>query len=754
MKLLLSSVLLSVCLPYILLAQNTASINGYIKDAETGETLIAANIALIEINKGTSTNTLGYYSILNIKPGTYTLVASYIGYQNFEVEITLEAGDRITREIELTPETYTGEEVLVTSTREKEEEKDIGVAQLNTELITSLPSVFQADVFRSVQLLPGVAAASDFSSGLYIRGGGPDQTLILLDRTTVYNPTHFFGFFSTFNPDAIKNVQLYKGGYPAEYGGRLGSVLTIYNKDGNRNSYEGSLTAGLLASRAIVEGPIKNGSFMFAVRRSTLEPYLAILSQTTDGIPDSFYFLDINGKLNYDLSTRDKFSLAFYSGLDDVNFPINDNATIFLGYGNQTYNGNWTHIFSDRVFSNFTFTFSRYFNNPEFDIASTTFVEENNIWDASIKADVEYLASENRNINFGIWAGDLIFRVTEEFDGTTSFDQRLNSAYAAAYVNNEWRISEKLEVTLGQRLNYFGNGDYLRMEPRISTDYKLTPSVRLQAAYGRYNQFLTLVTNEAFSGFDTWYTAAEGVGPQWGDQFVLGAKTIPFTGYGLDVEVYYRTMNDIFEVDPRLNDISGLAYEDIFRVGDGYAYGLEVFFEKRSGRTTGFIGYTWSSTFRRFDGYNTDLLSGNNEGNFFPPRFDRTHDLSVVLTRQLSKTWNATFNYSFGTGQAVTEPLGRIDFGGNNIIGTDLGSFTVGNVNASRLPNYSRADVSFAKKATLFGSYNTEWQFQIINVLNQRNVWFYTYDFDSNPISRDEVQLLPIIPSLSYTITF
>ena len=232
--------------------QNTASINGYIKDKATGETLIGANIALLEINKGSSTNTLGYFTITNIPPGIYTLKASYIGYTSFQRSIDLSPGDRITLEIELEMEVVQGEEIIVESEREKQEQKDIGIAQIDTELITALPSVFQSDVFRSIQQLPGVKAASDFSSNLYIRGGSPDQTLILLDRTTVYNPSHFFGFFSTFNPDAIKNVRLYKGGYPSEYGGRLGSVLTIYNKDGNRNRYTGLTSLGLLSSRFVL----------------------------------------------------------------------------------------------------------------------------------------------------------------------------------------------------------------------------------------------------------------------------------------------------------------------------------------------------------------------------------------------------------------------------------------------------------------------------------------------------------------------
>ena len=323
------------------MARQSVSVSGYVKDASTGETLISANVALLENNRGSTTNTLGYYTITNLQPGTYILACSYIGYDLYKQEITLKEGDNLRIEISLEPQVIMSEEIIVRSDREQEELKNIGSAQVTTETIKALPAIFEADVFRSIQFLPGVKSASDFSSGLYIRGGGPDQTLILLDQTTVYNPSHFFGFFSTFNPDAIKDVRLYKGGYPAEFGGRLGSVLSIYNKDGNRKRVSGTATLGMLASRAAIEGPWKKGSYMLAIRRSTLEPLLAALRAQSDNIPSKFYFYDINGKLNFDASMDDKFSLAFYSGTDKVAFPFADDAQFVLNYGNQTLSGNW-----------------------------------------------------------------------------------------------------------------------------------------------------------------------------------------------------------------------------------------------------------------------------------------------------------------------------------------------------------------------------------------------------------------------------
>ncbi|MEO1022376.1 MAG: TonB-dependent receptor [Bacteroidota bacterium] len=732
----------------------TASISGYITDSETGETLIGANIALIEINKGASSNTLGFYSIVNIQPGTYTLVCSYVGYDSFRKEVTLNPGDALRIEVELNPQGLLLDEVVVTSELEEEARKDIGSAQISTQLIKDLPTVFEADVFRSLQLLPGVKAASDFSSGLYIRGGGPDQTLILLDRTTVYNPSHFFGFFSTFNPDAIKDVQLFKGGYPAEFGGRLGSVLSIYNKDGNRNTTEGSVTVGMLASRASIEGPYKYGSYNFAIRRSTLEPLLAALRQNNDNIPSSFYFLDLNGKINFDAGQNDKFNLSFYSGNDVVNFPFADDADFNLNYGNQTLSSNWTHIFNERLFSNFVVTGARYFNFPELEFGGTPFERENNIWDFSVKGDLEYLPNDKHTVETGTWLGVMTLKLEDRFDNQDSFSSRIHARYGSWYLQDTWRPSERWKFVGGARLNYFSDGDYLRLEPRVSAEFKPTDRIRLQAAYGRYNQFLTLITNEAFSGFDVWLTSDEGVPPAYSDQFVIGTKTKPFTGYGFDVELYYRTMNDLFELDPFLPDAAGLPYDQIFRFGTGDAYGAEFFFEKQTGRFTGFIGYTLAYTWRKFLLYNNSIGDPDGGGRSFPPKYDRLNDINVVGSYRLSKKWKATVSFNYATGQAYTEPLGRYQLQDPVWTGEDFDVLTTGRINASRLPDYHRLDIAFSRYATFFGMGSAEWQFQIVNVYSRRNVWFYLFDFEDNPITRNEVNLLPILPTVSYTVNF
>ncbi len=736
-------------------AQQNVSVSGYVSDTTSGETLLSANVALLELNRGSATNTLGYFSIPNIQPGTYTIACSYIGYDLFTQEITLKAGENLRFNIQLVPNVFESEEIIVESEAELQELKSIGTAQIKTELIKALPAIFEADVFRSIQYLPGVKSASDFSSGLYIRGGSPDQTLIMLDQTTVYNPSHFFGFFSTFNPDAIKDVRLYKGGYPAEYGGRLGSVLSVYNKDGNRNNYQGTITLGMLASRAAIEGPIKNGSFMLASRRSTLEPLLSALRQNNDNIPSLFYFYDFNGKINYDASLNDKFHLAFYSGADKVRFPFADDAEFILNYGNQTVSANWTHIFNENIFSNFILTGSRYFNFPEFEFGGTPFERDNNIYDFSLKSDIEYLPNEKHQISTGFWSGMFTLRLQDRFDNQNSFNTRIHSRYASTYVQDTWRPTDKWKVIGGLRTSYFSDGQYLRLEPRASLEYYATNRLTLQAAYGRYNQFFTLITNEAFSGFDLWLTSDDGVNPAYGDQFVIGAKTVPFEDYGFDIELYYRTMENLFELDPFLPDAAGLSYSELFRIGEGYAYGTEMMFEKRVGRLNGYIGYTFGYTSRKWPGFNNPIEEPDGTGRFYPPKYDRKNDIKIILNYDLNKKWTFTGAWVYATGQAYTEPTGRYamyDEPYSGVLRNDL--LSVEKVNAARLPAYHRMDISFARTGTFFGVGNTELQIQIINAYNRRNVWFTQFDFDKNPVKQSDVTLLPILPAISYTLSF
>lgn len=736
------------CYSYSTAQNSTASVSGFITDERTGEPLLFVNVAVENSGRGSATNESGFYKISGVPTGSIRILCSYIGYKSYQKEIQLTEGETFRLDIELQPEGIQLEELVIEADAEKEERSNIGVASVPTALIKSLPSVFEADVFRSVQLLPGVKSSSDFSAGLYIRGGSPDQTLIMLDRTVVYNPTHFFGFFSTFNPDAIKDVRLYKGGYPAEYGGRLGSVLDIYNKDGNRKERTGALSVGTFASRGTIEGPIKNGSYMFAIRRSTLEPLLAALESSLDNVP-SFYFFDTNGKINLSTSKNDKLSLSFYSGRDNVTIPFLEDANFGLEYGNSTTSANWTHLFGDATFLNITGTYSYYFSNPEANFAGTTFKRSNNVGDFSLKADLEYLPNAYHQLELGIWTGSILLRIRDEFDGDESFTNRISSTYLAAYIQDTWRPNELWKVVGGLRLNGFENGQYLRVEPRLSIEYFLGKRTRIQSAVGTYYQFLTLITNEAFSGFDLWLTVDDGIRPAWGNQFILGVKS----GFGIDwdieLESYYRTMEDLFELDPFIADAAGLDYADLFRVGQGFAYGAEFTLRKNAGRLNGFIGYNYAVVRRKFPNFN--------QNQFYPPRYDRLNDFNLVANYQLSKKWTITGVFSYYTGQAFTKPIGRTAAFDLPFQNEEADVIIPGKVNANRLPPYHRLDLGFTyKKERGFFKLgnNAEWKFQIINVYNRKNIWFNQLDLAENPAILTDVQQLPLLPNISYSVKF
>jgi outer membrane cobalamin receptor len=725
-------------------AQDAASVRGYVRDAATGETLLQANVTINGTTRGTATNNSGYYILRGLDPGTYTLVFSFVGYRTRADTVTLAAGEERRLDAALAPTDFQTDEVVVTGESEAEEaERSIGTDRLQTATIKELPSVLQPDVFRSLSLLPGVTTASDYSSNLYIRGGGPSQTLVLLDGTTVYNPTHFFGFFSTFNPDAIKDVQLYKGAYPAKYG----------------QETAGGLSVGLLASRAYVEGPYGGtddrpaGSYMVAVRRSTLEPVLAALrSADAEGIPDDFSFYDVNAKINYNAGPNDKLSLAVYGGQDFLDLQFQTDGRFDISYGNQTVSADWTHLFGDRVFSTLTVTGSRYRSTPVAEIATTRFTQKNGVDDLSLNADVEYTPNETHTVEGGLRASTLAFELRNTFDGNETFDQRITAQRVAVYAQDTYEPSSAWTLKGGLRGTYFSRGSFWRLSPRLSAEYDLTPSVRLQAAYGRYNQFLTLETSQLFTAFDTWLMADEGVPPSSGDQFAVGVNAAIGDAWRLEVEGYGRTMNGLFEQDPRLTDNAGVPYPERFRFGDGRAYGTEVLLRRQEGPITGTLSYTLSRTERRFPNVNTNEAG---EPQYYVPKFDRTHSLTLTTNYRLTDAWRLTSTFNYNTGQAYTNPAYRYVVNDPTQSSNEGRVVYVSPFNGDRQPAYHRLDLGVTRSGRLFGA-EYDLQVQVINAYSRRNIWFYQFEGeDEGPIDRTEVPQIPVpIPNLSFSLAF
>lgn len=735
--------------------QELAALDGFITDASNGETLISANVLVKGTPLGGISNLSGYYAVSGIEPGTYVIRVSYIGFDTIERDVLLTAGESLRLDFALTTTEELLESIEVSADRITEEEvRSIGISQISVATIQQLPQVFEPDVFRSLQLLPGVAQSSDYSSGLYIRGGDPGQTLILLDRTKIYNPSHVFGFFSTFNTDAIKDVRLYKGGFPSTYGGVLGSVLDVQNKDGNRRETHGKLSLGLLASRAFAEGPYSKGSWMVALRRSTLEPLLSVL-QNIDAVPRAFYFYDFNGKVNFDASLNDKFSLSFYSGSDYLRSTFTQGVEIKLLYGNRTVTGSWIHLWSNQLFTTTTFTSSWYESTPRATFSGTNFEQLNRVVESSLRADFEYYPNSKHSIVGGLWAGIFNAPLTNFFDNREVFHTRNRVEHASFYLQDTYRPTPAWSITSGLRATYYGYGKYFRVAPRLSLERQLGPDVRLQASAGRYFQFLTLISNEIFSGFDFWLTSGDGVKPAYGDQFILGLKTNLVADLTLDTEVYYRTMRELFVLDQFSRGLAGLEYRELFAFGKGMAHGFEVQLSRQTGQINGFIAYTLAHTDRFFPRLNQDA-SGQPQP--YVPRNDRLHDLNIVAQWRISRRWELGAVFTYATGQAYTRPQASyVVYGTELVNGFDTTNLLVSpGLNQSRLPAYHRLDIGATWTGSLGRFADYEFQMQVINAYARENVWFVFNDFeDDGTLTRSSIPQIPVpLPNLSFTLQF
>ncbi len=721
------------------------TLSGRVTDARTGEALPLANVVLEGAATGTATDEAGFFALRGLAPGTYTLAVSYLGYRPYREQITLAAAEERRVQVALVPQELSIEEVVVTA--QDAEAQDLGAATLPVADVAELPTVLEPDLFRALQLLPGIQAVSDFSSGLYIRGGSPDQTLILLDGAPIYNPTHVFGFFSTFNPDAIGEVLVYKGGYPARYGGRLGSVVALESRRGTAET-EGRLSLGLLASRASAGGPHPWGTWMLAVRRSTLEPLLAALNAAeVGGIPERFSFYDVNGRVDLDLAPCDRLSLRFYAGQDRLLYPFLDEARFDVAYGNRAGSASWRHAFSDRITTRLTATASRYASDPRAEFGGTDFRQANTLTDYTLRGRMRWQAAPRHTLEAGFKTGRFGSEVQRTFDDVERFTSRLETQYAAAYVQDTYRPHERWTLTGGLRGSYYTNGAFARLAPRLSVAYRPTGALRLQAGYGRYVQYLALASSPFFSAFDTWLITSEGVSPSYGDQFLAGLQAELPGAWCLDVEGYYRTMRGLFNLDPQIPDVTGRDYAEVFRFGEGYAYGLEVFLRRSAGAVGGFLSYAYSKTMRRYRGF---------EGfRYYPPKYDRRHSLNLVMNYDFAPAWRLTSVFTYGSGQPYTAPQRYFKLQDSPLGSTTITTF-VAPFNAARLPPYHRLDLGVRKAGRLFGIAEYELLLQVVNVYGRRNVWFYFFEpEEDNTITRSEVPQIPIpLPNVSLTLEF
>ncbi len=749
------------------------TVSGFVKDALTGETMVGANV-FVKGNQGlgTATNNYGFYSI-SLPVGKLKLVASFLGYNNSELEIELTENKKLNFELS---EGITMNEIVVTA-KEKDhnvQSTEMGTVGLSMEEVKKLPTLMgEVDVLKTIQLLPGVLSAGEGSAGFYVRGGGPDQNLILLDEAVVYNSGHLLGFFSVFNGDALKNTNLIKGGMPAQYGGRLSSVVDIQMKDGNDKSYQTEGGIGLIASRITAEGPIvKNkSSFMVSARRTYALDLAQPKIDQTRFAGTNYYFYDLNMKLNYRFSDKDRLFLSTYFGRDVLIFNNKQRAFNFsIPYGNSTATLRWNHLFNEKLFMNVSAIYNDYnFSFGGGQEGSVNIKVKSGIRDWNAKLDFDYFPSYQHSIKFG---ANYTFHtispnVATVVAGGETFSNNLQSKYAheiAAYATDDYKINQRISLNYGLRWSLFSQiGPYTSsidqkvyknaepvktfygFEPRISGKYSLDAASSIKGAVTVTNQYLHLVSNSTSTlPADVWVASSELVKPQRGVQYALGYfRNFENNTYETSVECYYKKLkNQLDYSEGYVNDPSR-EVEKSFVSGNGTAYGLEVFLKKSKGRLNGWIGYTLSRAERSFP----DIENGRT----FVASYDRTHDGVVVANYQLTKKWETSAVFVYATGRAFT-PVKSLFLVQQNL-NTEYAPR-----NSTRLDAYHRLDLSatYTPHPNSDRKFSSSWTFSVYNVYNRLNPFFAYYATQTNfatgtaKATAVKVTLFPIIPSITW----
>ncbi|NOX65573.1 MAG: TonB-dependent receptor [Chlorobi bacterium] len=755
-----------------ILNAQTSTLSGYITDAETGEGLISANVYIQELETGTASNQYGFYSI-TVPKGKYTIRYSYTGYKNETLTIDLKYS--VNSNVELTPASYEIDEVVVEGKQDDHNVKstEMGTTEIVPKELQAIPVILgEADILKTLQLLPGISQAGDGNSGYYVRGGNIDQNLILLDEATVYNPSHLFGFFSVFNSDAIKNAKIIKGSMPAEYGGRISSVLDIKMKEGNNKQWRFTGGIGLISSRLSVEGPIvkDKSSFLISGRRTYADLFIPLAGDET--LKDTkLYFYDLNLKANYKFSNSDKLYLSGYFGRDVLGYK----NEFGFDWGNITGTLRWNHLFSEKLFSNTSFIVSDY--NYVVSILS----EENNfkvtsgIRDINFKSDFQYFFNSKNLLQFGVIGFYHIFLPGEidSYGGSVNSFQ-VDNKYGlelAAYISHDVSLTHRLKINYGLRYSHYlnlgpgkvytydelniptsvieyGSGDiissYGGLEPRISTTYLLDETSSIKGSYARNFQYIHMLsTSTTSTPIDIWLPTTDIIKPEIANQVSLGYfKNFGNNTFESSVEIYYKNMQNQIEYENGADIYFNEYIESQLVFGKGYAYGIEFFFKKNIGNLTGWLSYTLSKTERKFP----DI----NDGNPFSARQDRTHDFSITAIYKLSKWWTFSANWIYYTGDAVTFPSGKYSVDGNT-----LNLYT--ERNGYRMPAYHRLDLGVTMILRKRKDSEMSLTFSLYNAYSRKNAYTITFrESKSNPNYTEAVRLalFGVVPSITFNFSF
>ena len=766
------------------------TLSGTITDKNSNETLIGVNIVISELKTGITTNQYGFYSI-TLPKGKYTIQISYLGYQTVEEGIDLNQNTK--KNFNLINNETVLQEVVITDKKYKTNVRtpEMSVNKLAMSTIKKMPVVLgEVDVLKSILLLPGVTNAGEGASGFNVRGGGADQNLILLDEATIFNSSHVFGFFSVFNPDAIKDLKLYKGGIPSRYGGRASSVLDIYQKDGNSNNYHMSGGIGLISSRLLAEGPIvkDRGSFLIGGRAS----YAHLFLKFTDN-KNSAYFYDLNAKMNYKLNPNNNLYVSSYFGRDI--FQINESFT--NTYGNATFNLRWNHLYSDKLFSNLSLVFSDYYYGLTLNFVG--FDWKSGIRNYNLKYDFKHYVSDKIKLNYGLNALYYDFNpgTIKPIDETSPITyEQLDKKKAfepAAYLEAEHQVTEKLSLMYGLRFSMFyrlgastvnlyqdnqavtyndelkiyekgipiGTKTYKNnevitsfnnLEPRFSASYVLKENESIKMSYNRMVQYLQLISNTSSpTPLDVWTPSDQYIKPQIADQVALGYfRNLKDNEYSLEVETFYKKVKNRIDYIDGADLVANNALEQVILNGQLRAYGLEVMFRKNTGKWNGWISYTLSRSEQQTPG-RTPNESGINNGQWYKSGFDKLHNIAITNSYNLSNKWALGANFIFQTGQPVTYPNGQYQYQGLSVPNYGLR-------NENNLPAYHHLDVSgtYTPKPDKKKGWQSEWVFSIYNINNRQNAASISFRQNQESAVNEAVRLsiFGAVPSVSYNFKF
>jgi hypothetical protein len=765
----------ALCFSTFALAQQKYSVSGTIKDQKNGELMIGVAVKVAEDPSiSVVANEYGFYS-LSLPEGNYTVIISYPGYKDFEQAIKVDQNIKLDLPLNQEEErTAKIDEVVITGVKK---DKNLSTAQMGTETLSiknieKLPVLFgEKDVMKTIQLLPGIKSNGEGSSGFSVRGGATDQNLILLDEAPVYNASHLLGFFSTFYSDALKDASIIKGNSPAQYGGRLSSVMDVKMKDGNNKDYNVNGGIGLISSRLSVEGPIQKekSSFIVSGRRT----YADLFLKGSDDYKDSkLYFYDLNLKANYQINENNRLYLSGYFGRD----VLGVGKTFATDWGNTTATLRWNSIISSKLFSNTSIIYSDYNYKISLESNDNKFGLNSEIQDWNLKQDFTWFAGNKHSVRFGLQS--IYHTLTpSSASGTSESSFPRNPRYSwenAVYINDDFKATEKLTVNYGLRLSGFSvlGGDtfntyengvitdtrflekgkfgktYVNLEPRITANYRINEVSSVKGGYSRNTQNLHLLSNSSSGNpTDQWIGSSYTVKPEIADQVSLGySRNFKNNNYEVNAEIYYKSMqNQIdFKNGAQITFDTAADVESELLFGKGRAYGLELIAKKKSGKLTGWISYTLSKTERK--------INGINDNEWYNARMDKTHDISIVATYQLNPKWSFSGLFVYSTGNAVTFPTGKYELNGQTI-------FQYSNRNADRMPAYHRMDVS----ATYEPSSNTNkrfrgsWSFGIYNIYGRENA--YTITFEDNPNNPGttramQTSLFRWVPNITYNFKF